>query len=101
MIMKVSVSPLVLLARAVICAALVAGASAARAQDVQSLADTVSRLERQLQTLERTVYRSGGAVPAAPSGAPAASSGGAADSADDGADGDADGGADGDTDGCA
>lgn len=39
----------------------------AAAQDLRSLSETVSRLERQLQTLERNIYRSGGA-PASASG---------------------------------
>jgi tol-pal system protein YbgF len=61
--------------------ALIAGVAAgtgspAEAQDVQSLAETVSRLERQLQTLERNVYRSGGARPAPTSSPPVASGGG-------------------------
>ena len=50
-------------------------ASAAMAQfnDMRGLADTVSRLERQLQTLERTVYR--GTTLPAPVSSPDASSG--------------------------
>lgn len=41
------------------------GAAWAQSNDVRALADTISRLERQLQTLERTVYRGG--APAADS----------------------------------
>jgi TolA-binding protein len=44
-----------------------AGLAQAQSNDVRSLADTISRLERQLQTLERTVYR--GAPPPDSSGA--------------------------------
>ncbi len=56
------------------------GAALAQSNDVRGLADTVSRLERQLQALERNVYRgapppatasqpsAGGSAPAAPSG---------------------------------
>ena len=45
------------------------GAAIAQSRDAAGLADTVERLERQLQTLERTVYRNapppagGGSVP--------------------------------------
>ncbi|MEK9661541.1 MAG: hypothetical protein VW644_07390, partial [Alphaproteobacteria bacterium] len=46
-----------------------AGSALAQSPDVQSLAETVSRLERQLQTLERNIYRSGGAPAPAASGA--------------------------------
>jgi tol-pal system protein YbgF len=56
---------------AVLVVALLAAAlpAAAQSTDVRSLADTIARLERQLQTLERTVYRGapppqGGAVAA-------------------------------------
>jgi tol-pal system protein YbgF len=48
-----------------------ASTAPARAQDVQSLAETVTRLERQLQTLERNIYRGGGAPAVASPGAPA------------------------------
>lgn len=57
------------------------GAAVAQSNDVRGLADTVSRLERQLQALERNVYRgapppastaqssaAGASAPAAPSG---------------------------------
>ena len=47
-----------------------AGLAQAQSNDVRSLADTISRLERQLQTLERTVYR--GAPPPGSSGDAAA-----------------------------
>ncbi len=52
--------------------AIIAGSSPAGAQsnDVRGLADTISRLERQLQTLERTVYR--GAPPPAHAGSASA-----------------------------
>lgn len=49
-----------------------AAPAAAQSTDIRSLADTVSRLERQLQTLERNVYRGGGApAPATAGSAPA------------------------------
>lgn len=66
-----SISALALMGALV--AGMVAWSPPARAQDVQSLADTVSRLERQLQTLERNIYRGGGASPAAVSGGAAPS----------------------------
>lgn len=67
--MKASAFPLSFVAAcAAIAIAMVGDVRPALAQDVQSLAETVSRLERQLQTLERNIYRSGGA-PAAGSGA--------------------------------
>ncbi|MEP4379022.1 MAG: tol-pal system protein YbgF [Alphaproteobacteria bacterium] len=47
------------------------GAALAQSNDVRGLADTVSRLERQLQALERNVYRDG-PPPATPSGPPTA-----------------------------
>jgi tol-pal system protein YbgF len=46
----------------------------ASAQDLQTLADTVSRLERQLQTLERSLYRQG-APAAVAAGQPPAGAG--------------------------
>jgi len=63
------------LAIAIIAAAPMLGAAPVGAQsnDVQSLVNTIDRLERQLQTLERTVYR-GGTPPAGSATAP--SSGG-------------------------
>lgn len=47
------------------------GAAVAQSNDVRGLADTVSRLERQLQALERSVYR-GAPPPATPSASSAA-----------------------------
>ena len=69
---RFSLSPLAMLAAAAV--ATVTALTPAHAQDVQSLAETVSRLERQLQTLERNIYRGGGAPAAVSSGtaAPAA-----------------------------
>ena len=69
---RFSLSPLAMLAAAAV--ATVVALTPAHAQDVQSLAETVSRLERQLQTLERNIYRGGGAPAAVASGtaAPAA-----------------------------
>ncbi|NNE82540.1 MAG: tol-pal system protein YbgF [Alphaproteobacteria bacterium] len=49
---------------------------AAQSSDVQPLVNTINRLERQLQALERTVYR-GGPRPAGASGTSAGSTGGA------------------------
>jgi tol-pal system protein YbgF len=49
---------------------------AAQSSDVQPLVNTINRLERQLQALERTVYR-GGPRPAGASGASAGSTDGA------------------------
>jgi len=59
------------LAIGIIAAVPMFGAAPAWAQsnDVQSLVDTINRLERQLQTLERTVYR-GGTPPAGSATAP-------------------------------
>ncbi len=50
--------------------------AAAQSSDVQPLVNTINRLERQLQALERTVYR-GGARPAGASSGASAGSGGA------------------------
>ena len=49
--------------------ALLLPAAAAHAQDVRALVDRVERLQRDMDTLQRQVYR-GGQVPAAPGGAP-------------------------------
>lgn len=52
------------------------GLALAQSNDTRGLADTISRLERQLQTLERTVYR--GATPPAATGTAGAPAAGAA-----------------------
>ena len=68
--------PLRIFVPAAISALLVlpSGAGLAQSNDVRGLADTVSRLERQLQTLERSVYR-GAPPPAAASGETVSASG--------------------------
>ena len=55
------------------------GQAPALAQDVRSLSETVARLERQLQTLERNIYRSG-STPAAASSLASGAAGDAAPS---------------------